>query len=428
MALKRISADNSAGTLPQRLQQLEAILQQKTRRKPDLASLAGAVLRLQRGLTGTRELVNKQPGADTATPATYMDDPDLLSAYLSYYWPVSYTQIRYILQRLEIQAQHVLDLGSGPGPMSAALFDWMTEQDRSGQALPSEQMPQLTLLDSSAKALQLAEEILSTTASRFGLPAAELRCITANLAEAALPPGPYDLIVFGHSLNELGAGLPDWQERRLNLIRRAAALLAPGGCLLLIEPALLRTARDLIQLRDSLLSDQPDDKTGQAGLPGQTRSPPLELLGPCTCPIPCPAFIQGENQTCHEEFGWAVPPLVASLAEKAGLERQRIKMAWFAFRRPQPEAAASSAASTQDASYRVVSEPMLNKAGRIRYLICGAAGRFPVSAKTGDPLATAAGFFQLTRGAYIRIEQPEIRESGWGIQSATRLIRLDDTN
>lgn len=427
--------DQVAGNLGKRIHQLEAILSSQYGIRPDQTRLAEAVLRLQRGLTGERRLICRQEAAQAGQQLSYMEEKDLLAAYLSYYWPVSYTQVSYILHTLSLGGRRILDLGSGPGPMSAAILDWIN-----CGAAPKDVRPELTLIDSSPKALKLAELILKQEPAGSNTTPAGLTLLTARLEAATLPAGPYDLIVFGHSLNELATGQEDWLEQRLELLKQAASRLADRGCLILIEPALLKTARNLIQLRDIILEQASDFK--------------LQLLGPCTSPIACPAFAQGENQTCHEEFQWRMPAMVARLAEQAGLERQRVKMAWFAFRRTSGDQRACAQrasdhqsgnrrASHQEASdrvetiqadngkkayrYRVVSEPILNKAGRVRYLLCGAAGRFAFSAKNDDRTAKAAGFFDLSRGDYLKISHPELRENGWGVQPATRIERLEAT-
>lgn len=68
---------------------------------------------------------------------------------------------------------------------------------------------------------------------------------------------------------------------------------------------------------------------------------------------------------------------------------------------------------------------MLNKGGRVRYLICGPGGRFPFSAKKDDERARLAGFFELGRYALIRIREPERREGGWGFGPCTSIEALD---
>jgi hypothetical protein len=128
-----------------------------------------------------------------------------------------------------------------------------------------------------------------------------------------------------------------------------------------------------------------------------------------------------------------MPEAVRRLAEAAGLDREKIKMFWLVLQPPGrvlegDRAESGSAAVNGDRAaseaqvYRVVSEPMLNKAGRVRYLLCGQRGRFPFSARKDDPVAAAAGFFGLARYDLIRVEEPESREGGgWGFGPATRI-------
>ncbi|HAX37697.1 MAG TPA: hypothetical protein DD477_07825 [Spirochaetaceae bacterium] len=392
----------------------------------DTDRLAAAVLRLQRGLTGTRQLVESNQD--------YMQDPGLLAAYLAYYWTVSYTQASYILAQLDYRPRRVLDVGAGPGPFSAAILDFCQgrlneTRSTTKPATDHSVLERLTLCDRSPAALALARILLTNPAqdsadrNQRHLPLPVIECQVLDLETNSLPNGSFDLIAFGHSLNEIAAGQPDAPERRLRLLELAVERLAPGGILIMLEPALLQTSRALIGLRDRLVDRG------------------LELLGPCTTAASCPALQQGENQTCHEEFSWTMPPLVATLAAKAGLDRGRVKLCWFAFRRPALKAegkAITAAKSTakisvaaacsdnapqpapdESALYRMVSEAMLNKAGRVRYLLCGPAGRFAFSAKQDNSQAKAAGFFRLQRGDYLRISQPEQRENGWGFQAST---------
>jgi hypothetical protein len=116
-----------------------------------------------------------------------------------------------------------------------------------------------------------------------------------------------------------------------------------------------------------------------------------------------------------------MPEAVRCLAEGAGLDREKIKMFWLVLQPPGQNLDGDRAAAGTQA-YRVVSEPMLNKAGRVRYLLCGQLGRFPFSAKKDDLAAAAGGFFRLSRYDLIRVEAPENREGGgWGFGPATRI-------
>ncbi len=348
-----------------------------------------ALLDLQRGLTGSREL----PGSG------YMEEKDLLGAYLLYYWPTSYLQVSLALAWLGRQAGgplglgRILDLGSGPGPATAALLDAGARE--------------AVLLDSSSAALSLASELLAP---------AKVMTRVANL-EAGLPPdlgAGFDLIIACHSLNELWKSSGEAQEKRLGLLKAASELLAPGGILLLVEPALLITSRDLLALRDGLLG------------PGSC----LELLGPCTRQGPCPALAAGPGQTCHAEVAWDPPMPIAALAKEAGLDRSAIKTSWFAFARKNGDEARSSPGADPKKAFEalVVSEAMLNKAGRLRYLLCSEAGRLPLSARKDDAAARRQGFHNLGRYDLVRVRNPEARGDaqapGWGLGEGSELTVL----
>lgn len=339
----------------------------------ELGRVARALLRLQRGLTGERELAG----------AGYMDDPELLGAYLLYYWTSSYAQASRAMTLSGLWPRRVLDLGSGPGPMAAAALD-------RGAA-------SAVLIDGSERALALAGRLLGQSAA-----------LTVRADLESLPPGPlddggFDLVMLGHALNELSG--PDAIARRAAVVRAAAARLAPGGSALIVEPATLAAAREAMALRDLLVAEG------------------WEAVAPCSRSGPCPALQAGPGQSCHDEAGWEPPDFVLELAARCSLDRALIKMSWFCLRPPAASLAGEGGLPPDDA-HRVVSEPMLNKAGRVRRLLCGPAGRFPLSAKRGDPAAEAAGFFGLGRYELLRVIEPELREGGWGVGPATRLERL----
>ena len=351
--------------------------------KREIEAAGAALLALQRGLTGDRRLAG----------AEYMDDGDLLGAYLLYYWPVSYMQVSLALASPRLEAasfapKRILDLGSGPGPASAAVLD---ASRANGAAGPEE----LVLVDASRKALDLAASLLDRGLAGKSAASKPLRVSTAaiDLEEGReLPEGPFDLIVMGHCLNELWRGEGDAVDRRSDLVRRAADRLAPGGRILLLEPALLLTCRELIALRDRL------------ALGG------WRVLAPCPGSYPCPVLASGPERSCHAQSPWTPPEPVASLAKAAGLDRASVKWTYFLL---SPESAAKSEESARFAGRRrVVSDPMLNKAGRLRYVLCGDGSLTTMSARADDEAARASGFMSLRRGDIIRADALEERPGG----------------
>lgn len=357
-----------------------------------------ALLSLQRGLTGDRRLAG----------ASYMDRPDLLGAYLLYYWPVSYLQVSLALEdalRGRPVPARVLDLGSGPGPASAALLD-MGARD-------------FVLVDSSERALDLARRAVPAPGSP---PRTDLSIVTLPVdletglegLESRLgstPGAGFDLVVMSHCLNELHGKSPDRTERRAGLLDRISRLLKPEGLILLVEPSLLSTSRELFELRDVMAARG------------------FRVIAPCARQGPCPALAAGPGQTCHAEAAWTPPEPVSSLAAAAGLDRASVKMSYLALALPAAGGHPGSPPLAQDGtSFEavVVSEPMLNKAGRIRYVLCGERGRFTFSARRDEASARAQGFFALARYDRIAVSGAEDRaapgtQASFGFAAGTSL-------
>lgn len=378
---------------------------------------------LQRGLTGERSLIG----------ASYMDDPKLLRAYLDFYWPISFEQARRALAVSEfllskpLGARSVIDAGSGPGPVAAAFA-------ASGAT-------ELTLLDQSARALELAREAIPFRAAPRGGTPPSIATVTMDIScpdPSRIPLwGTADCVSFGHSLNEVAFDQNDRVAVRASLLERYAAALAPGGTILVIEPALLSTSRDLIAVRNLLVSRG------------------WKALAPCIgrAALECPALAAGEGQTCHDAVRWEMPRSVESLARELGLDKESLKMTWFLLEPPRNltggagrayagagvKSSAGVCARAEGASadadgksvdesahggadeglFRVVSDPMLNKGGRVRRLLCGTTGRFPLSVPAGSADAARSGFDALERGDFVRVESPEPRENGWGVGTKT---------
>ena len=248
--------------------------------------------------------------------------------------------------------RRVIDVGSGPGPVAAAFIDNGAEE--------------ATLVDQSRRALDLALRELPQRCSP-----ASLATVVADIASpdpSSIPLwGQADCVSFGHSINELWADFPDRAPRRAGLLERYAESLADGGFVLVIEPALLATSRDLLAVRDLLI---------ERG---------WRVIAPCCgrSDLPCPALAAGDQQTCHDEIEWTPPPAVASLARSHGLDKESLKMTWFLFAPPKTAAAFPHDMPASRGTYRVVSDPMLNKGGRVRRLVCGADGRFPPFCRAG---------------------------------------------
>ncbi|MHB0853570.1 MAG: small ribosomal subunit Rsm22 family protein [Rectinema subterraneum] len=410
--------------------------------KGQVQKIAENLRALQRGLTGDRARV----------ASGYMDEKSALQAYLLYYWPVSFYETAAVLAELAERRtlpniQTVLDLGSGPGPGSFAASLFGAER--------------AVLVDASQAALDVASKIAEK--GRQGGSSIELSALAKDLqnfsvdilsrfSSASIEPSagysagrallepPFDLIIASHSINELWHDEPERIERRRNMLLSLLPALREGGLLLIIEPSAHYTSIPLLALRDSLLEAAGSFTGGNFAVSDEARATLavapaaayLFCVGPCPHSGPCPMRAIGDRP-CFSEWKWDAPTLVRQLAEMAGLDRTSLKASWVAFQKTGEklgadfaEHAANSAAPPPAAgpaiSGRIVSEPMLNKAGRIRYIVCTENGQLStISAPQNDPAAIHAGtgaldFFNLARGDLIEASGLEERgRSHFGI-------------
>jgi ribosomal protein RSM22 (predicted rRNA methylase) len=339
----------------------------------ELREVAAAVTRLSKGLTRERELAG----------ARYLDDERLLGAYLLFYWPVSYLQARGVLSELPSRPRAALDLGSGPGPVAFAAIDAGVSE--------------VIAADRSSRALATARELARLAGE--GLGTRDWNPTRAGpLAELASGRKP-DLVTFGHVVNELFQGA-DAPERRAALLEEALELVAPGGSVVVIEPALRDTSRALLRVRDLLVA------RGHA------------VRAPCLFRGPCPALLR-ETDWCHAERAIEPPPLVAQIGKAAGLRKESVKMSYLVLA-PKTEPWAEPPPGRV---FRIVSEPLPSK-GRLRYMACGPEGRLGLALQEKHVTDRNRRFEKLLRGDVIAIAGAEPRGDGLALspESEVRMV------
>lgn len=336
----------------------------------ELREVGAAVKKLSHGLTRERELAG----------ARYMDDAQLLGAYLLFYWPVSYAQARQALGELPRRPRSVLDLGSGPGPLAFAAMDAGASEvicaDRSKPALDL--------------ATSLAREAGEAMATRTWDPS----------KSSELPEGEFDLILMGHVVNELYGRPPEAIAPRTALLEKVLAKVKKGGSLLVIEPALRETSRALLQVRDALVAK------GYA------------LRAPCLFQSTCPALVK-ESDWCHAEREWEPPKLVLDIGRAATLNKEALKMTYLAFA-PLGEAWPTL---PEGRHFRIVSERLEGK-GRHRYIGCGPEGRTGLALQEKHRNKENAAFFYAHRGDVFRVSNTTEKGDGFGMddQSEVKLV------
>ncbi len=366
--------------------------------KKEISALSSSLLKLQRGLTGERKMAGGR----------YMSEKDTFGSYLLYYFPVSYLQIQTVLDFLgntieEISKKDeigILEIGSGPAPGTTALCDRILSLNKNAKI-------SVSLCDTSEMAMQTAKKILESDFENVSVETKKADLEKNGREPFGKKTKKFDVVLMSHVLNELWKKDGDKIQKRLSFIKAQAEKLSENGILILNEPAMLESSRNLIKIRDEML--------GSESFGG------MKLIQPCpfSSSKKCPAMLS-EKQTCHAEKMWKPFEPVMSLAKGAGLDRESVKMCFFVFQKTEEQAE-----SENGKTLTVVSDGMLNKSGRIRFMLCDGEKRFSLSAKKDDQHAKKIGFFGLHRYDKIRIENPEIREGNFGVAGNTEIFKED---
>jgi hypothetical protein len=213
--------------------------------------------------------------------------------------------------------------------------------------------------------------------------------VTANL-EVALPAveGRFDLIVAAHLLGELFVDRP-FEERideRARCVRAwTDELLAPGGTVILVEPALRETSRELLAVRDQLLALSD-----------------LEIVAPCFWTGACPALANARDW-CHD-----------AVAASAVSDR-RVDFSYLVLRdrwKPLPG----------QLNYRVVSDPLPEK-GRLKLYACGPTGRHAFIRLDRHEAPPNLAFGKLVRGDVARIAGETEANDGMRVEATTAVAK-----
>src|SRR5690606_20883744 len=128
----------------------------------------------------------------------------------------------------------VLDLGAGLGGSCLGVAAYAAQTGAAARL-------HVVAVDRDARALGELTRLAADAASLGLVPVGVEARATDLRAPSAWRGGPYDLILLGLALNEDEAAAAE--EARL--LRALCALLAPGGALIVLEPALRETTRAL---------------------------------------------------------------------------------------------------------------------------------------------------------------------------------------
>ena len=327
--------------------------------------------------------------ARVALPAGYMTQPRFRAAYLLYFVPTGAATVLHVLRqsgvlaRIETRPLRVLDLGSGPLTATLAV------------ALATDAPLDVTAVDAARQSMEDGQAILQQLR-----PDAKVRLIDGNLRDGKTLhklTGQYDLILAANLLNEwpnqTNRPAEDWLARLL------AERLAPGGAVVLVEPATRHASHKLIDVREHMLAEAN-----------------LTIVSPCMGVMPCP-MAENTRDWCHAEQPWERPRLVSTLDDAIGHRRATLKFSHLVLADRPP-------AVDNRQLFRVIGGPMTAGETFRRYL-CGVDGRRVAAAERHDAMRTWPELQNAWRGdalvlpgAPAELRRGKGTEPGWVPQKA----------
>lgn len=277
----------------------------------------------------------------------YMDHDRARAAYGLFFFPQTYVRTLFcideVLRRCAWRPSgislRIADLGAGTGAAGLAVAE------RLGSLAAN---LHLTAIDSSAAGLDAAARLAEDRAKLW--PGLSLTQETGDLRTFVERTDQWDVIVSGFSLNECF----EREEEAVADAWLAKALdrLAPGGLLLILDPAMPKTSLRLQRFRDSI-----------ATMDG------IRVLAPCLHAKPCPMLAQaGEGVFCHEVRSWKPPETLRFLNRHLFRSVHLLKYSFVAVAR-----APFPAVTVDPDAARMVS-PLMELKGRSRGDVCGADG------------------------------------------------------
>lgn len=368
-------------------------------------------------------------------PEGVLNEKELRQAYLTYFLPSNLFKLKGILgeiwrhpmgQEFLSPNLRVLDLGSGPATHPLGFLDLAVN------AGPSFRSLEFVAVDRLAANLRDAQSIFSRHLAYLQHSGWSVPCRLWT-EEADLTRSPnlkldqaFDFVILGNVINELFLNERDRLKRCCSLVASVASRwLAPRGFLILLEPALKETSRDLLQLRDQLLI-----------------STDLRVYSPCVHNFPCPALSSGNGSDwCHEDRAWPSHDILRRIDALAGNRKDSLKFSYVVFNRmgisikdavtptvkllPGNEAKPGEE-HQRPAVWRAVSERLEEK-GKSSVFLCGPPGRWRVTRLDKHESSDNQPFRTLRRGQLLMTLNLKRRSpTEMRVEPDTRVIRLLD--
>jgi ribosomal protein RSM22 (predicted rRNA methylase) len=309
----------------------------------------------------------------SARHANYFNSKEARSSYLLYFLIPNMLKVEWILKQQRVAELFVnepevriADIGCGPctGLLAASQY-WQ-------QHAPQQKL-NCVGVDQNAASLKDGATLLKKLTPAAS--AAQLTTHAANITTSELRKKlgkqKFHVLILANVLNEFGG-----MEERYKFVRMLVEThLEPNGRLIIVEPALQRATRDLMLLRDQLVSPPPKGE-GR----GEGAAPIAQVLAPCLHQALCPMRAHNPRDWCHTYINWERPQIIADLDMLIGNKKDYLKMSYMVMAslshkervgvRGKPLNMLPSPPPLGEGIWRVVSAPMKSK-GKLEILFCG---------------------------------------------------------
>ncbi len=235
----------------------------------------------------------------------YFMQKEMIAAYLSFIFPQSFVKTYFILQELNTlypldislsEKINVLDAGGGVGSSSLSIIEFFKNNYPHTEIeldfLEINKQSALFFIETvkdSCYFSTLKHNIIFLDIEKF------IKKINKN----------YNIIILSSVLREL-----ELKISLIALLRKFLSHLNKGGFMILIEPALMESSHQLIELRDRLISYG------------------IFILSPCLHNLKCPLG-GNENYWCYKEVIWKPPLSIQKLNKRLFREINPLKFSYL---------------------------------------------------------------------------------------------------
>lgn len=297
---------------------------------------------------GAADLSDAFTGGRRELPKNYFNKKENRSAYLLYFTLTNFAKTIKCLDEAFGNAAPVkkdlkiLDLGCGPATSAIACSEYFAGK-WPGVGISIQGVDQNREILNDARHLF---RLLGRPGHRFD---ARLENIRPENISKKTKDLRFDLIIAANLLNELGD-----VETQFELSRRLIdRCLDEQGTFIIIDPALRKTTRQVMELRNILLETMPD----------------IQVTGPCTHCSPCPMLSFNRRDWCHFYLEWKCPEIIRNVDKLLEIRHDYLKMAYLVFKKSPPPRPSPTKGEEKDA-WRVVSSPLRSK-GKVELVLCG---------------------------------------------------------